>query len=157
MPIDVGSRNEFPGGPLSNFSPHFFVFRGVSCSSMEGLLQSLKFEDPEEQIEVCTLIGFVAKRRGRPQQWFESQTLWWQGKPINRHSPEFQELLDEAFEALFTQNEKAREALLATGEEILIHTVGKSDPHETVLTEEEFCSRLMRIRTILQESTTTPA
>ena len=37
--MDIGSGNGYPSGALSNFSPHPFVFDGVECNSMEGLLQ----------------------------------------------------------------------------------------------------------------------
>lgn len=38
--MDIGSGKEYPSNALSNFAPHPFVFDGVECASMEGLLQS---------------------------------------------------------------------------------------------------------------------
>lgn len=150
--MDIGSQAGWPAGRLSNFAPHLFIFRNVPCSSMEGLLQSLKHKSPEMQTEVCKLVGKAAKFKGKKKKWWRTQTLWWQGQPINRHSKEFQELLDEAFWCLFSQNEGARRALLATGNSTLTHSMGKSNPSETVLTEREFCSRLMQIRARLKAS-----
>jgi hypothetical protein len=148
--MDIGSGSGWPSASLSNFSPHGFVFRGIICASMEGLLQSFKFSSPEMQIHVCTLVGKAAKFKGKKKKWFRTQTLWWQGKEIDRHGAEYQALLDEAFDCLFDQNESARRALLASGDAVLTHSMGKSKESETVLTVREFCSRLMRIRARLK-------
>jgi predicted NAD-dependent protein-ADP-ribosyltransferase YbiA (DUF1768 family) len=147
--MDIGSNNSGPAGKLSNFTPRPFVFRGVECNSMEGLLQSFKFKDPEMQKHCCTLVGFKAKKFGSKKNWQTTQTLWWQGEPIKRDSDEYQELLDEAYEALYT-NEKAKKTLLATNDANLTHSIGRSKMNETVLTKQEFCSRLMKIRAKLK-------
>ncbi len=54
--MDIGSGTGYPSASLSNFAPHAFVIDGVECASMEGFLQSLKFQDPEMQKHVCTLV-----------------------------------------------------------------------------------------------------
>ena len=148
--MDIGSGKGWPEDKLSNFPPAPFIFRGVQCASMEGLLQALKKSSPEMQIHVCTLVGKKAKFAGK-KHWQRTQTLWWQGHEIDRHSQEFQDLLDEAFEAMFAQNESKRRALLATGNATLTHSIGKRNPRETVLTVSEFCGRLTRIRARLQQ------
>lgn len=149
--MDIGSRSGFPAGTLSNFSPHPFVIDGVECASMEGFLQSLKFDKVHIQIEVCKLVGIAAKRRGqkRNKAWKRVQKLWWQGQEFDRSGEEFQKLLDRAFEAL-AQNTSFEKALLATGQAVLTHSVGKNKESETVLTEREFCSRLTKIRSRLK-------
>lgn len=145
--MDIGSKSGWPAGTLSNFSPHPFVLNGVECSSMEGFLQSLKFDKIHIQIEVCKLIGLAAKRRGqkRNKAWKRAQKLWWQGQEFDRSGEEFQRLLDRAFEAL-SKNIGFQKALLATGSATLTHSFGKHKESETVLTEREFCSRLTKIR-----------
>jgi predicted NAD-dependent protein-ADP-ribosyltransferase YbiA (DUF1768 family) len=148
--MDIGSGSGWPSAALSNFSPHSFVFRGIPCASMEGLLQSFKFSNPDMQVFVCTLVGKKAKFKGKKKKWFRTQTLFWQGREIDRHSDEFQAMLDEAFESMFSQNAGARRALLATRDAVLTHSIGKSKPSETVLTQQEFVSRLTRIRAMLQ-------
>lgn len=150
--MDIGSGSGFPSATLSNFSPHPFIFDGVECNSMEGLLQSFKFSNPEMQREVCKLVGKQAKFKGKKKKWFRTQTLYWQGKEFKRDSEEYQELLDRAFDALST-NEGFKRALLATGNSTLTHSIGKTNQSETVLTRTEFCSRLTKIRTRLQSST----
>lgn len=148
--MNIGSGNDYPANSLSNFSPHPFVIDGVECNSMEGFLQSLKFKSVDMQKHVCTLVGREAKFKGKPKKWWLTQTLWWQGKEIDRHSDEYQELLDRAFEAL-AKNSGFRKALLASGNSALTHSMGKSDEHHTILTEREFCSRLSNLRKSIQE------
>ena len=54
---------------------------------------------------------------------------------------------------LLVQNEAARAALLATGDLSLTHNIGRApDPRETVLTRQEFCTRLERLRRDLRSS-----
>lgn len=148
-PVDIKAKAPFPAGSLSNFAPHSFTFDGVACRSMEGFLQSLKVADVAEQTSVCGLVGAEAQSRGRREDW-SSGALWWRGRPVDRLSDAYQELLDRAYEALFTQAPKFRNALSATGDASLTHRMGKSDPCETILTEEEFCTRLERLRTRLR-------
>lgn len=104
------------------------------------------------QQQVCSLVGIAAKRQGRGKNWQSSQTLWWKGKPYRRDSDAYQDLLDQAFEAL-SQNEGFQRALMATRDAVLTHSIGRKKKAETVLTRQEFCSRLMRIRKRLASKT----
>jgi len=144
--LDIRAKAPYPAGALSNFAAYPFVLDGVDCASMEGFLQSLKIEDASEQIRVCALSGPYAQSVGRKHDWAISGTLWWQGRPIDRLSDDYQALLDRAYDALFAQSERFRGALAATGEATLTHKLGKSDPCETILTTEEFCGQLTRLR-----------
>lgn len=152
--MDVHSKSPYPASAISNFEYYFFRFDDVACHSMEGLLQSFKFEETELQEEICKLSGMAAKRRGqeRNKTWKKVQTLWWKGQAYNRHGKSYQKLLDRAFEALGS-NEFFCRALLDSGNEVLTHSIGSRDPHETVLTEKEFCERLTKIRKQLRLST----
>lgn len=149
--MDIGSGSDYPSCALSNFAPHPFVFRGVECASMEGLLQSFKFSSPEMQKHVCTLVGKAAKFKGKKKKWWQTQTLYWEGQPIKRDSQEYQDMLDEAYDCL-CKNEGFRKALIATGNATLSHSMGKSNIHETVLTSSEFCGRLRKLREKLKKS-----
>lgn len=151
MSLDIRLKNPRTHN-LSNLAAHRFIFRGIEVASMEGLLQALKSRSIEVQRYRMTLSGMAAKLSGANQNWQKTQTLWWQGKPMKRRSKDYQEFLDEAYLALFTQNEEARAALLATGSATLTHTLGKRNENETVLTRREFTSRLTRIRAMLQRS-----
>lgn len=143
--MDIGAGNDYPSCALSNFARHPFTFRGVKCASMEGLLQSFKFSSPEMQKYVCTLVGRTAKFTGKKKAWHQTQTFYWNGKPIKRDSQEYQDLLDEVYDCLY-QNEGFRRALAATRGATLTHSIGKSDMRRTVLTTSEFCSRLRKLR-----------
>ncbi len=148
--MDIGSKAGYPASALSNFASHSFVFDDVLCASMEGLLQSFKFDKPHIQAEVCKLVGIGAKRRGqkRNKAWKQRQTLWWMGEAYDRHSAPYQALLTRAYDAL-AQNEGFRRALLTTGDAVLTHSIGHHNPSETILTEREFCGQLTRIRAAL--------
>ena len=148
--IDISSTSKFPAGYLSNFTPYTFTFRGIEFTSMESLLQGLKFEGVETQNSVFQRVGVKAKLRGKKRKWYLDQTLYWQGTPMKRDSEEYKNIVREAFYAL-AENIDFQQTLLATGDKRLYHTMGKSDPTRTILTEEEFCSILTEVRTSLKE------
>lgn len=144
--LDIRAKAPYPAGALSNFAPRAFVFDGVPCASLEGLLQSLKIADEAKQRRVCGFTGPAALGIGRKYKWRGSGTLWWKGAPITRLSDAYQAFLDRAFQTVFDQCEAYRDALAATGGATLTHEIGKDDPCETILTREEFCGRLDRLR-----------
>lgn len=146
--MDIRSGCGYPAAALSNFTAHPFVLDGVEVASMEGLLQALKFDKAHIQVEVCKLIGKAAKFRGkgRSSTWQRVQTLWWQGTPMARGGQEYQDFLNRAYQAMYDQSESFRKALAATGNAVVTHSIGKSKESDTVLTERELCSRLMKLR-----------
>lgn len=143
--MDIGSGNGYPSASLSNFAPHPFEIDGVKCNSMEGFLQSLKFESVEMQRFVCTLVGKAAKFKGKKKKWYQKQELYWNGKTYKRSSNEYQQLLNRAYNCLY-KNEGFAKALRATNGCVLEHSIGKNKQSETVLTKQEFCSRLTYLR-----------
>jgi predicted NAD-dependent protein-ADP-ribosyltransferase YbiA (DUF1768 family) len=143
--MEIKSGGGYPASSLSNFARHPFTIDGITCNSMEGFLQSLKFKNQDMQLYVCSLSGMAAKVKGRNKRWKKHQTLYWLGMPIKRSSLEYQILLDMAFDCLST-NDSFSKALLSTGECSFTHSIGKNKIQETVLTVNEFCSRLYRIR-----------
>lgn len=147
--MDIHSGGAYPSNALSNFAPHPFILDGISCASAEGVLQSVKFKSPDMQRHICTLVGKAAKSAGANKNWRQTQTLYWQGTPMLRRSEEYQLFLDRLYEALAT-NEGFKKALLATGNNPLTHKIGKTKYNETVLTTQEFISRLYKIREKLQ-------
>lgn len=148
--MDIGSGSGYPAGALSNFSPYGFTVDGIKCASMEGFLQSLKYSNPDMQVHVCTLVGKQAKFKGKKKKWYRDQTLYWKGQPIDRHSQEYQDLLDAGYTAL-SKNTKFQKALLASGNATFKHSMGNKDPRKTVLTTNEFCRRLTKLRADLQK------
>ena len=148
--IDISSTSKFPAGYLSNFTPYKFTFCGFVFPSMVSPLQGLKFEGVETQNSVFQRVGVKAKLRGKKRKWYLDQTLYWQGTPMKRDSEEYKNIVREAFYAL-AENIDFQQTLLATGDKRLYHTMGKSDPTRTILTEEEFCGILTEVRTSLKE------
>ena len=116
---------------------------------MDCLLQGLKFETVETQNGVFERVGVKAKLRGKKRKWYLDQTLYWQGTPMKRDSEEYKNIVCEAFYAL-AENIDFQKTLLATGNKHLYHTMGKSDPTRTILTEDEFCEILTNLRKKLQ-------
>lgn len=150
---DIGGNNSTgPAARLSNFTERHFVFDGVECASLEGVLQSFKFKELEKQREVCALIGIKAKKAGMQTDWRPAQTLYWNGEEYPRDSVDYQQLLDRLYTEVYNQNSSFISDLYATGAQKLIHSLGKSDPSETILTEREFCDRLEKLRNCLMEA-----
>jgi Bacteriophage protein GP30.3 len=146
--MDIRSGAGYPASALSNFAIHHFVFDGVPVVSMEGFLQSLKFDKPHIQVEVCKLAGLEAKRRGRARtkNWQRVQKLWWQGVAYDRHSDDYRQLITRAYLTMAQQSESFRNALKATGNNPLTHSIGRSNPSETILTAAEFSAQLINAR-----------
>lgn len=146
--VDISSDDSLVARRLSNFTARSFGLDGVTCGSMKGFLQSLKYPDPQEQTEICALSGKIAWRKGRTKRarrWQENQMLTWQGVTYPRRSQAYQDLLTRAFDALAT-DPSFQEDLLATGNKRLKHSIGKSSSFHTVLTEQEFIDQLTRLR-----------
>ena len=151
--LNIHSAADYPAAALSNLAAHAFVFDGVPCASMEGLLQSFKTPDPAQQRALAALSGAAAQEAGQVynESWQAEQMLHWQGRPYARLSGNYQSLLDRAYHALFTASAEFRAALDATGDAQLVHTSGSADESQTVLTQAEFCERLTNLRERLRE------
>lgn len=110
--LDIRSNGAYPSGVLSNLCSNGFRFDGMVCNSMEGFLQSLKYQDKDKQRQICQMKGGNARKRSI-NSWQTDQIVWWQGQPIDRQSDDYQTLLHRAYQALFEQNERFRAALMA--------------------------------------------
>jgi len=144
--MDISSNGSYPANKLSNFAGHRFMIDGIECYSMEGFIQGLKFRSADMQVEICKLVGIGAKRAGANKDWKRLQTLYWRGHEIKRNSLEYQELLDKAYTAMFEQSESFRNDLKASKGSTLTHRLGKRKQSDTVLTTNEFISRLNKLR-----------
>ncbi len=144
--MDIGKGSGGVAGRLSNFTPRRFIFDGVECNSIEGVLQSFKFKNVDMQKEVCKLVGMVAKKKGANKNWQQYQKLYWNGKEYKRDSKEYQELLDRLYQAVYDQNENYRRDIQSCNGVTFTHSIGKNKKSETVLTTQEFCSRLTKLR-----------
>jgi predicted NAD-dependent protein-ADP-ribosyltransferase YbiA (DUF1768 family) len=144
--MNIKSGGKYPSNALSNFAPHPFIIDGMSCNSMEGFLQSLKFKSIDMQEHVCTLVGRAAKKKGSKKNWKQSQILYWRGVEYKRDSDEYQELLDKAYMCMYNDSNSFRKALEAAKGTTLTHSIGKNKIKDTILTTTEFCSRLTMLR-----------
>jgi predicted NAD-dependent protein-ADP-ribosyltransferase YbiA (DUF1768 family) len=148
-PLDIKSGLPGPAGTLGNFAPHPFTLDGITFACMEAFLQSLKIEDPADRARLYSKNGEKAKKAGVKHRWQTMGQLYFKDQIIDRFGPDYQALLDRAYAALAAQNETYRAALMETGTRQLIHTVGRDDPKDTVLTTAEFCDRLTALRATL--------
>lgn len=151
--IDIISSGDYPSNVLSNFYPNEFEIDGIRCASMEGFLQSLKTKNRDKQKYICTLSGKAAKNYFRHKLnnigWKLTGSLHWNGQRIKRTSEQYQQLIDRAYDEL-AKGQNFCDALLATGDAELRHSIGKSNPRFTVLTETEFIERLTALRNRLK-------
>ena len=144
--MDIGKGSGGVAGRLSNFTPRKFIFDGVECNSIEGVLQSFKFKNPDMQKEICKLAGLGAKQRGASKNWRQYQKLYWNGVEYKRDSKEYQDLLDRLYQSVYEQNDNFRRDLQSCKGVTFTHSLGKHKKSETVLTTQEFCSRLTKLR-----------
>lgn len=143
--IDIRSRASGAVGRLSNYTERHFIFDGIQCGSIEGVLQSFKCPAPDKQAEICALSGGWAKHAGSQYEWKTNQLLYWKGQAFQRRSIEYQQLLDRLYLAVYEQDENFRSDLSAIRGKKIDHRMGLSNPCETVLTRHEFVFRLQRL------------
>lgn len=143
--IDIRSHASGAVGRLSNYAERHFIFDGIQCGSIEGVLQSFKCPDPDKQAEICALSGGLAKHAGSQYEWKTNQLLYWKGQGFQRRSIEYQQLLDRLYIAVYEQDESFRSDLSAIRGKKIDHRMGLSNPSETVLTRHEFVFRLQRL------------
>ena len=143
--IDIWSKSGYPAGVLSNLCSNSFRFDGMVCGSMEGFLQSLKQKEKDKQRQICSMKGKKAKKM-TSTGWQTEQVVWWKGVAIDRQSEEYLQLVRQAYQAMFDQNERFRTALMSTRGMTLFHSRGESNPFKTILTEKELCQILTEMR-----------
>jgi N-glycosidase YbiA len=98
-------------GCFSNFAPYPISMDGKVWLTTEHYFQAQKFEDSEHQEKIrLTKSALIAARLGRSRS-----------KPIRQNWEAIKvSLMTEAVRAKFTQNEKARQILLSTGDVTIV-------------------------------------
>ena len=137
---------------LSNLYPIKFKFRGKWASSIEGVLQGIKYKDKKKQNLVLKYAGLDAyhtRASNTSDFWGNSGKLYWQGKEIDRHSNDYQLFLDELY-ICASRNPIYKDSLLATSNKYLLHHIGNTNKNETVLTRYEYESRINALREFLK-------
>ena len=80
--------------------------------------------------------------------WKETGIVYWQGKPINRYSKEFDDLIDELYISAI-QNPLYRNILKTTNRYIM-HSMGGNEKSDTVFTRYEFEKQLNALKDFLK-------
>lgn len=118
---------------------------GIYYGSMEGFIQHLRVEDTIKAAEVAAMHGIKAKLQGKAYP-IKANTLYYKGKPFNRFSPKYSKLIAEAYDKCFAQNESFQISIYSTRNDTLVHSIGKSDATQTLLTENEFLGNLIGLK-----------
>ena len=145
--IDISFKSIGIAKALSNLCPYPFMLDGIYCQSMESFIQSLKISDEAVQEDICAHTGpFCYSIRTMFEDWRTTQTVYWKGKTIDRHSDEYIELLRRAYNTLYIQSDIFRYAIQKSKGYKLIHSIGCTDSTETLLTPDEYISFLNELR-----------
>ena len=150
--VKYGAKNSI-SRVLSNLYPMSFKFRSKKVSSIESVLQGIKYKDKKTQAKVFGYSGVDAYHTRACNSfdfWGNDGVLYWQGKPIKRESEDYQNFVDELYLSAF-KNPLYFRALIATGDKYLLHHIGRIDPKETVLTRYEYESRLYALQRLAKE------
>ncbi len=120
-PINIARSVDERYRPISNFQPTPFILDGETYASVEGFWQSLKYPSADERRRVGGLSGVEAKKAGGKGP--KSPSFEYLGDVITTGTYDHWVLMERACMAKFTQDRRAREALLATGNRPLTHLV----------------------------------
>lgn len=149
--INVGYKLKGPYSKvLSNLFPYQFVFKGKEMGSIEGFFQGIKFKDIEMQNLVIKYSRLDSNniKIASDYNWKESGIVYWQGKPIDRFSKEYDDLVDELYISAI-QNPLYRSVLKQCNKYIL-HEMGTLEKEETVFTRYEFEKQLNCLKDFLK-------
>ena len=120
-PLSITRSVEPQFQPISNLARTPFELDGERYASVEGFWQGLKFVEPEQRRQLAKLFGPEAKGRGAAAG--QSTTIDYGDESIATGSPEHWQLMRRACEAKFSQDKRARTALMATGQRWITHKV----------------------------------
>ena len=124
-----------------------FSYQGIEIKTMQNLIKSLRVRDDAIQRLVCKSdLRDCNEILSEFKPLYDERTLYWKGKPIKRNSKEYEKLLDKVYFARYMNDPTFRSALNATKGKKLIHSIGKANPEETILTEQEFIHQLEKLR-----------
>lgn len=149
--INVGYKHKGPYAKvLSNLFPYEFKFKGKKLNSIESFFQSIKFKDVKIQNLVFKYNGLNSNyvKICSDYDWKKTGIVYWQGKPIDRFSKEYDDLVDELYISAI-QNPLYRNILKICDKEI-IHTMGGKEKQETVFTRYEFEKQLNCLKDFLK-------
>lgn len=149
--LNIRFKNEGLERKLSNLYPYTFIIDECEMESMEGFIQSLRTSDLLLKKNLWNKSGYNAWKLGQNINWTDKQELYWITTPINRHSDEYINLFNKAYDCLFEQNEEFKNNLKESIPYKLEHTIGTSNINKTLMTRLEFLNQLNRLRNKLTE------
>ena len=103
---------------LSNLYPYQFQIDGIIIESIEGFLQSLKTNDIYHKQKLWKMSGGLAWKYGQQFNWKDEQVLYWQEKEINRHSIEYEKLIEYSYDCLFKNDDFRNNLKESIGKEL---------------------------------------
>ena len=147
---DISDQRGFPFGMLDPSAPVRFEIDGVECASLDGFMESLKFERIVDQKNVTKRVGADAKNQSKNKDFWPhnvkaDRELYWQGESFKRNSKTFDRLLARVFRQMI-RNPIYHEALMSTEDADFTHSKGKANKKDTVLTKKELTDNLKAVR-----------
>lgn len=143
---------------LSNLFPYKFDFymskygidflKPIKCLSMESFIQGLKIMDPSLQREFMENFSGLncIKLKFAIEDWRKDGFVYLNGNKIDRRSINYSDIITAAYDCLYETNKIFREiAIPYASKHYLIHSIGKDNASETLLTEDEYISQLYRL------------
>ena len=122
VPLNVGYRlSDWRVKLISNFALAPFELDGRVYASVEGFWQGLKFPRASDRRRIAELYAGTAKRAG--EEAVPAATFEYEGERIVPGTHAHWKLMERACWAKFSQNDDAREALLATRDRPLTHVM----------------------------------
>ncbi len=124
-----------------------FIYKGEKIKSVNSFICGTKTNNINLQRQI-----FIASKNDMKelektiQPKYDYRTLYWKGKSFSRNSSEYQELLTKVYDARFKHDMQFRNAIRLSKQFELVHTKGKRDPRDTVLTEQEFIGQIKRLQ-----------
>lgn len=149
--INVGYKLKGPYAKVfSNLFPYDFKFKGKKLSSIESFFQGIKFKDKKMQNLVFKYSALNSNyiKVNSGYDWKETGIVYWQGKPIDRYSKEYDDLIDELYISAI-QNPLYRN-LLKTTDRYILHAMGGKEKTDTVFTRYEFEKQLNALKDFLK-------
>lgn len=135
------------GGILSNLKKRSFMFAGINCNSIEGVLQGIKFKDVDKQKKIAIRHGMDAKRSGQGKRLDRQGMLaHWNGQSYRRDSKAYNQFVRSIYWAACWADVDMQVALIESGDRPFIHPIGSKDIEKSVLTENEFVTILTDLR-----------
>jgi len=150
-----GSSEEEIGREMSNLAHRPFQFRGRLFASIEAFYIGLKTLDEALRVELATLHGGEAKRRGKKLSAKNRLTRsQFDGAEFELGGPEHHALVKEAIREKLLQHRDLLVMFVQTRPRRIIHDTGWPESRFTQLPAVAFCRILSELREELAEAHT---